>query len=293
MVSEAIETVRPLATARDIRLDVTFSDWQNETVSGDRTRLIQVFWNLFNNAIKFSSPGSRVQVNCEANGQEAIVRVEDNGKGIAPDFMPHVFERFRQADGSKTRAYGGLGLGLALVKSFVEAHKGRVEVESRGIGQGSRFTVHLPRKTSQQVVARRKGQTKTATGRAGARLMVVEDDPDTLEMLEATLEGRGFQVTTFQSASEMLAAASDSPVDLLISDIGMAEMDGFEMIGRLRKLPDFGTVPAIALSGYASQKDADSALAAGFNAHVSKPVDPIQLVALIEELLQKSAQPKV
>ncbi len=289
VVSEAVDTVRPLAVARDIRLDVAFRDWQNEIVNGDRARLVQVFWNLLNNAIKFSSPGDRVQVNCEANGQEAIVRVEDTGQGIAPDFVPHVFERFRQADGSKTRAHGGLGLGLALVKSFVEAHKGRVEVESQGPGQGSRFTVRLPRKTSLQVVAGSAVQTEIETGSAGARLVIVEDDADTLEMLRATLEARGFQVTTCQSAVEMLAAVPENPVDLLISDIGMAEMDGFEMIKRLRKLPNFGNVPAIALSGYASQKDAGSALAAGFNAHVSKPVDPNQLIALIEELLRKAA----
>jgi PAS domain S-box-containing protein len=291
VVTEAIETVRPLAVARDIRLDVAFRDWQNETVSGDRARLVQVFWNLFNNAIKFSSPGGYVQVNCEANGEEAIVRVEDNGQGIAADFVPHVFERFRQADGSKTRAHGGLGLGLALVKSFVEAHKGRVEVESQGLGQGSRFTVHLPRKASLEVPSRSKRQAKIETVPAGARLMVVEDDPDTLEMLKATLEARGFQVTTRQSAAEMLATPP-GPVDLLISDIGMAEMDGFEMNKRLRKLPDFQNVPAIALSGYASQKDADSALVAGFNAHVSKPVDPRELIRLIEELLQKRARPE-
>lgn len=287
VVNEAVETVRPLAAAGNIHLDLTFADWQKEIVSGDRARLLQVFWNLLSNAIKFSSPGGRVRVDCEAQGGDAVVHVEDAGQGIAADFLPFVFDRFRQADGSKTRVHGGLGLGLALVKSFVEAHQGQVEAESRGLGQGSRFTVRLPRRTGLTTAATREIlETETGPGSASAQLMVVEDDPDTLEMLRATLEARGFRVTTCQSAADMLATAARERADLLISDIGMPEMDGFEMIKRLRELPGFQNVPAIALTGYASEKDADSALAAGFNAHVSKPVDANELVALVEGLLR-------
>jgi PAS domain S-box-containing protein len=288
VVSEAVETVRPLAAAGDIQLHVTFHDWQNEIVSGDRARLLQIFWNLFNNAIKFSSPGGRVKVECQANGSEAVVSVEDTGQGIAPDFLPFVFDRFRQADGSKTRAHGGLGLGLALVKSFVEAHKGNVSVTSQGPGQGSRFEVRLPRKAPATAGSPRKAGRQTTSAAAGAQLLVVEDDPDTLEMLKATLEASGFGVTTCESAAEMLECAEDSTADLLISDIGMPEIDGFEMIKRLRQFAAFKDIPAIALSGYASQKDAKTAIAAGFNAHVSKPVDPKELLALVEELLQKA-----
>lgn len=287
VVSEAVETVRPLAAAGDIQLDVTFHDWQNEMVSGDRARLLQVFWNLFHNAIKFSSPGGRVKVDCQANGAEAVVSVEDTGQGITPDFLPFVFDRFRQADGSKTRAHGGLGLGLALVKSLVEAHSGNVIAESQGPGQGSRFEVRLPRRAPVAAGHAPKLERQTTSASAGAQLLVVEDDPDTLEMLKATLEARGFVVTACESAAEMLECAKDTTADLLISDIGMPEMDGFEMIKRLRQLEAFKNIPAIALSGYASQKDAKTAIAAGFNAHVSKPVDPKELLTLVEGLLQK------
>lgn len=275
VVREALDTVRPLAAARDISVEIAFHDWNDEVVSGDRSRLVQVFWNVMNNAIKFSAPGGRVRVDCEVNGPEAIVRIEDGGQGITPEFMPFVFERFRQADGSKTRLFGGLGLGLALVKSFVEAHHGTVEAESEGHGLGSRFTVRLPRKEPLHLA-----------GKAPAHLLIVEDDADTLELLQATLEARGFRVTTCESAAEALKVASEDSVDLIVSDIGMPEMDGFELMRRLRRLPGLQNTPAIALTGYASKKDADTALAVGFDTHVSKPVDPEELMALIDRLLK-------
>jgi CheY-like chemotaxis protein len=279
VVHEAVETVRPLAAARNVDIAVTFHDWQNEIVSGDRARLVQVFWNLLNNAEKFSPPDARIEVDVEANELETIVRIQDAGQGIAPDFLPFVFERFRQADGSKTRLHGGLGLGLALVKSFVEAHNGTVTAESKGIGHGSRFTVRLP----QPERVHMQSQPKRV------HLMIVEDDPDTLEMLRATLEARGFRVTACQSAAETLEVAPGNPVDLIISDIGMPEMDGLNMIRQLREVAGYQNIPAIALSGYASQKDAKAALVAGFNAHVSKPVDPAELVIMVNGLLEKTS----
>lgn len=288
IISEAVETVRPLAREREIEMDVAFRGWQDETVNGDRARLLQVFWNLLSNAIKFSSPGGHVRVNCESNGRDVIVQVEDSGQGIAPDFLPFVFERFRQADGSKTRIHGGLGLGLSLVKSFVEAHHGHVEAESAGLGQGSRFTVRLPRNRPGAVPA--TGEIAASDARAksaSARLVIVEDDEDTLEMLKATLGARGFDVITCESAAEMLETAPRMQVDLLISDIGMPEMDGFEMIKQLRTIPGFQKIPAIALSGYASKDDSDRALMSGFNAHVSKPIDPAELISLVERLLPR------
>ena len=291
VVSEAVETVRPLAAARDIQLEVTFHDWQNEIVSGDRARLVQVFWNLLNNALKFSTPGGRVKVDCQADSHEAVVTIEDTGQGIAEEFLPYVFDRFRQADGSKTRAHGGLGLGLALVKSFVEAHKGTVEAASAGPDQGSSFRVSLPRQQPLAAVPARTIQTAKRPAAPTARLVVVEDDPDTLEMLKATLEARGFSVTTCESAAEMLECAEQTNADLVISDIGMPEVDGFEMIRQLREIKAFKDVPAIALSGYASEKDAETAIAAGFNAHVSKPVDPNELLTLVAGLLQKPPTP--
>lgn len=287
VVREAVETVRLLAATRDIDVNVEFHDWRDGIVSGDRARLVQVFWNLLNNAIKFSSPGGRVLVDAEANDGEAVVSVRDAGQGITPDFLPFVFERFRQADGSKTRLHGGLGLGLALVKSLVEAHNGKVEAESGGAGQGSLFRVSLPLRRPEGVEQSDKSYTEPP--QKSRHLMIVEDDPDTLEMLRDTLEARGFRVTACESAAQTLEVASANKVDLIISDIGMPEMDGFQMIKRLREISGYQDVPAIALSGYASQKDARTALAAGFDAHVSKPVDPAELVIMINGLLERIA----
>jgi len=286
-VREAIETVRPMADSRDVTIELVFGDWQNEIVTGDRIRLGQAFVNLLDNAIKFSTPGSVVKVRCDTRDDDIIVQVEDAGRGIAADFIPFVFERFRQEDGSKTRRHGGLGLGLALVKSFVEAHKGTVEVRSGGQGLGSQFTVTLPRRNDVRLPLRESGGAESAILTA-AHLMVIEDDADTLEMLRATLATHGFRVTACESAAETLRLAPENTVDLIISDIGMPEIDGFEMIQRLRQLEGYRSVPAIALSGYASHKDAKAALASGFNAHVSKPVEPSELIALVNRLLKSA-----
>lgn len=287
-VREAVETVRPMAASRDVTIDLTFGDWQNEIITGDRIRLGQAFVNLLDNAIKFSALGGVVKVRCETDGGDALIHVEDAGRGIAADFLPFVFDRFRQEDGSKTRRHGGLGLGLALVKSFVEAHRGSVEVNSAGQGLGSRFTVRLPRRRGVSEPAESKPPVETAVSQA-AHLMIIEDDADTLEMLRATLESHGFRVTACESAAETLRLAPESAVDLIISDIGMPAMDGFEMLKRLRELDQYEAVPAIALSGYASHKDVKAALASGFDAHVSKPVEPSELITLVNRLLMKPA----
>jgi len=293
VVREAVETVRPFADTRNIDLVVTFHDWQNEIVSGDRARLVQVFWNLLHNAIKFSPVGAVVEVEAEADEKETTVRIKDAGLGISSDFLPFVFERFRQADGSKTRSYSGLGLGLALVKSFVEAHNGTVEAESRGIDQGSCFIVKLPRLRAEvETVSVPPEQPQPDSPPDKVHLMIVEDDPDTLEMLRANLEARGFRVTACESATETLAVAPGTRVDLIISDIGMPEMDGFHLIEKLREIAGYREVPAIALSGYASQKDAKAALASGFDAHMSKPVDPAELIIMVNGLLEKHSGAK-
>jgi PAS domain S-box-containing protein len=291
VVREAVETVRPIAAAAEIEIDLKLDNCAEEIITGDRARLLQVFWNLLSNSIKFSSPGTKVRVRCEADVQNAVVRVEDSGQGIEPDFLPFVFERFRQEDGSKTRAHGGLGLGLALVKSFVQAHHGTVEAESQGPGQGSRFEVRLPLRSFETSRSDRPRDVPAKPPSRG-HLMIIEDDPDTLEMLRATLETRGYQVTGFESATETLDVMPQNSVDLIISDIGMPVIDGLEMIRRLREFPGYHSVPAIALSGYASKKDAAAAVAAGFNAHVSKPVDPTELVSMIEQLLDKTSTTK-
>ena len=286
-VREAIETVRPAAAAREVQIELTFGEWHNEIVTGDRIRLGQAFVNLLDNAIKFSTPGGVVKVTCRQEGDDALIQVDDAGRGIAAEFIPFVFERFRQEDGSKTRSHGGLGLGLALVKSFVEAHRGSVQVSSEGSGSGSRFTVRLPRRKGAGLPSEGQPAAQVdATWRA--HLMIIEDDSDTLEMLRATLQSHGFRVTACESAAETLTVAPENTVDLIISDIGMPAMDGFELIQRLRQLERYQTVPAIALSGYASHKDVKAAMASGFNAHVSKPVEPSELIALVNRLLTKT-----
>jgi PAS domain S-box-containing protein len=294
VVNEAVETVRPLAATRDIEITVEFHDWENAIVSGDRARLVQVFWNLLHNAVKFSPPAALIEVEAKADEDEIVLSIQDTGPGITAEFLPFVFERFRQADGSKTRAHGGLGLGLALVKSFVEAHHGTVTAESGGAGHGSRFTVRLPRlKIKIEAANDQPAQPHLQTEPQRVHLMIVEDDQDTLEMLRATLESRGFRVTACESAPETLTVAANTMVDLIVSDIGMPQMDGFHMIKKLREVAGYEDVPAIALSGYASQKDAQAALAAGFNAHISKPVDPEELVILVNGLLEKTAVAKI
>ena len=288
VVTEAIETVRPLATARGIQLEIAFRDWQDEMVTGDSARLGQVFSNLLQNAVKFSSEGGQVRIQCEATAEEVLVTVEDKGQGITREFLPFVFERFLQADGSKTRAHGGLGLGLALVRSFVESHHGTVEAESEGPGHGSRFTVRLPRWKAELPAAVTDGAREIESSGHGAHILIVEDDEDTLELLQSTFKAKGFQVTTCQSAAEALDIVPRKSIDVIVSDIGMPHMDGFDMMKQLRQLPDTRAVPAIALSGYASEKDIRKSLAVGFDAHISKPVDPTELVGTINKLLKQS-----
>ncbi|MFZ0749649.1 MAG: PAS domain S-box protein, partial [Pyrinomonadaceae bacterium] len=208
VVHEAIETVRPFAATRQINVEGTFRNWNDEIVMGDTTRLGQVFANLLHNAVKFSPTGGTVRLTCETDGHHAVVSVADEGEGISPDFLPHVFERFVQADGSKTRSHGGLGLGLSLVKSFVESHGGTVTAESAGRGHGSRFTVRLTRKEAgaiSPVVDRHT--TGQLVKPIGAHILIVEDDEDTLELLQSTFKAKGFRVTTCQSAPEALEIA--------------------------------------------------------------------------------------
>jgi PAS domain S-box-containing protein len=275
-LQEAIETSRPSAESRNIIIEVKGCDDRSLIINGDRTRLVQSFWNILANAVKFSQDKGSVRVTCESD--EAVVRiiVEDEGHGITPEFLPHVFERFRQEDSSKTRAHGGLGIGLALVKSFIEAHGGRVEAESAGTGRGSRFIVYLPRFGSEMrnIDSVIKGNETAATPKP-VSVLVVEDSPDTLEMLRQALERRGYSVTPCASAEEALRAVTASAnFDIIVSDIGMPEVDGYELIRNLRRLPQMSRVPAIAVSGYASPKEINAALAAGFDSHVAKPVDP-------------------
>jgi CheY-like chemotaxis protein len=290
VVREAVETVRPQADSRRVALEATLGG-QAATVSGDRTRLVQVFWNLLNNAVKFSPEGGRVRVSLNSDsGREASVHVEDEGQGIAQDFLPHVFERFRQADMGTTREHGGLGIGLALVKSFVEAHGGAVRAASAGEGRGSRFTVTLP---ALDTGGPPRESGELAPGDAVAcveevcRVLLVEDARDTLDMLRVVFESRGYSVTPCADAEEALRVAESGRFDIIVSDIGLPRIDGYELMERLRSFAHMREVPAVALTGYAAPRDAEDALAAGFDAHVAKPVDPSTLVEQVETLLRR------
>ncbi|MDT7688920.1 MAG: hypothetical protein QOE46_1679 [Acidobacteriota bacterium] len=292
VVREAIETVRPQADARRVAIEVESKGLEAPIVSGDRTRLVQVFWNLLNNAVKFSAGGGRVRVRIGNKGGAAAAHVEvmDDGAGIASEFLPHVFERFRQADMATTRMHGGLGLGLALVKSFVEAHGGTVVVESAGEGRGSRFTVQLPALDGEGARSA-SGDLEAGAGEPCAdeecHVLLIEDARDTLDMLRIVFESRGYTTSTCATPEEALRVAETNRFDIIVSDIGLPRIDGYELIERLRQMPHLRDVPALALTGYAAPRDEEAALAAGFDAHVPKPVDPAVLVERMEQLMRR------
>lgn len=294
VVQEAIETVSAESTLRDIRIEcVPFKADEAVMIYGDRTRLVQVFWNLLINAVKFSGRGGHVRINCETDASAARIHIEDEGEGISPDFLPFIFDRFRQSDGSKTRKHGGLGIGLSLVKSFVEAHGGRVEARSAGEGLGSLFTVFLPRLQPRGLTLTQLGADAPAPAPAPdkerVRVLVIEDALDTLNMLQVVFELRGYEVTICQTPTEALRVAASMWFDIVISDIGMPEINGYDLLRRLRELPHLRDVPAVALTGYASKADSEAAESAGFSAHITKPIDPTELATRIEQLLKGRA----
>jgi PAS domain S-box-containing protein len=287
VLSESVDTMRPYAREANVDLQLEIADGASAMViKGDRSRLSQIFCNILHNAIKFSPTGGYVQVSCEARDSAAIVRIADQGEGIPAEFLPFVFERFRQADGSRTRAYGGLGLGLALVKSFVQAHGGTVEAASNGAGKGSEFVVKLPREalpTGEN--GKNEAKLDLEKNAKRARVLIVEDQPDTLEMLATHFQTRGYETLPCSSAAEAIQIADREPFDILISDIAMPEIDGLQLIRTLRQKKGLEGIPAIALTGYASEKDAETAIAAGFNTHLAKPIEPARLSAAVERLL--------
>ncbi len=291
VVEAALDTVRPAAEAKGIRLQAVLDPLAGP-VSGDADRLQQVVWNLLANAVKFTPRNGRIQVRLARVDSHVEVRVEDTGVGIAAEFMPHVFELFRQRDGSPSRQHGGLGLGLALVKHLVELHGGSVECASPGEGQGTVFSVRLPLMI---VASRPEGIHPTVeTGTAalpalsleGVSVLVVDDDPDALQLISMLLEERGARVRAVGSSAEAMAALEAERPDVLISDIEMPEKDGYALIRDIRALPPErgGRVPAAALTAYARTEDRMQALLAGFHLHLPKPVQPAELAAVVASL---------
>lgn len=281
VVTAALDTVRNQAAARRIKLQADLPD-APLIVLGMPVRLQQVIWNLLTNAIKFTETGGSVMVRAYATDSEVLIEVADTGVGIPPNFLPHVFDSFRQADGSTTRQHGGLGLGLAIVRALTEMHSGWVRAESAGVGRGSRFTVGLPR-------AARAGEESEVEAHAAPfqfnqPVLLVEDSPDTLELLQLLFARKGCEVMAAASAEEALLLVSRQKPAVIISDLGMPEIDGYELLRRLRHLPGMENVPAIALSGYAMEEDRDRALASGFTVHMAKPVDAEKLYMVVQQL---------
>jgi len=281
VVEAAAETVRGSAAEKGVRLEVE-SPEAPLVVRGASVRLQQIVWNLLANAVKFTPPAGLVSLRLAREGREARVVVEDTGSGIAPEFLPHVFDRFRQADGSTTRQHGGLGLGLAIVRALADLHGGRVSAESEGAGRGSRFTFALPCAASAAVIDEAMASVEAP---ALARpVLLVDDSPETLELLEMFFSRKGYEVLVAASAERALELARSRPPGLVISDISMPDVDGYQLLARLRELPGLRDVPAIALSGYAMEDDRRRALEAGFAVHIAKPVDPDELLATIQQL---------
>ena len=292
LVEASIAAVRPTADAKGVLLGSSLSHCKS--VSADPARLQQVVWNLLTNAIKFTPAGGRVDIKLRESGGQVELSVSDNGQGIKPEFLPFVFDRFRQADASTTRRHGGLGLGLSIVKSLIELHGGTVDVQSPGEGQGSSFFVRLPITPLQghgveEVLVSLPAESNHSTPElAGLRILVVDDEADARTLARRVLEERGAQVITVCSAAEAMASVDDnsSLPSIIISDIGMPEQDGYDLIKQMRALPgDAGRVPAVALTALARAEDRKRALSAGYQKHVSKPVDPAELIAVIASLV--------
>jgi CheY-like chemotaxis protein/nitrogen-specific signal transduction histidine kinase len=297
VVEAAIDVVRPTADAKGLRLQAVL-DTHELGITGDPDRLQQVVWNLLINAVKFSARGGRIQVHLQRTNSHAEISVSDTGQGIGPEVLPHVFERFRQADSTSTRRHAGLGLGLALVRHLVELHGGTVEAASGGEGQGATFTVKLP------IAIARSGeaQARPTRGRAyataavaappteskalhGVRVVVVDDDRDGLEMIATMLRAGGAEVRTGSSAAEGLETIRGWRPDVLISDIEMPGEDGYTFIRRVRALEsDAARTPAVALTAYGRVEDRLRTLSAGYSMHVPKPVDPAELAIVVANL---------
>jgi PAS domain S-box-containing protein len=287
-IQAALETVRLAADAKSITIETSLAS-QVKLVLGDSTRLQQVMWNLLANAVKFTPAGGKVEVRLEQMDHQAQITISDNGKGIAADFLPYIFDYFRQADSTTTRKFGGLGLGLAIVHHLVELHGGTVEADSPGEGLGVTFTVRLPLQPMSSAANQKEQFSQSSVNLQGVQVLVVDDDTDTRELIVFLLEQAEASVISVTSASAALTALTQSPPDILVSDIGMPEMDGYMLIRQVRALPpeQGGQIPAIALTAYAGDFNEKQALAAGFQRHVAKPVEPNELINAIVTLLME------
>ena len=292
VVGDAVESVLPAAAAKGVRVTV-IADPRSDDVAGDPERLQQLVWNLVSNAVKFTPRGGQVQVRVDRGNSRVNITVSDTGVGIAPEFLPHIFERFRQADAGTTRAHGGLGLGLAITRHLVELHGGTIDATSDGLGKGATFRVTLPIMIVHgTALANALGFENhvpipsPVPNLRGIRILVVDDDSDALALVREILETTGAEVATVDSAKAALQEVETARPDVLIADLGMPDMDGFELISQLRHARNSAVrdVPAAALTAYARSEDRAKALRTGFQMHLAKPIDPSELMAAVASL---------
>ncbi len=286
IIYSALETVQLAAEAKSLEIYTNISPMVSAI--GDATRLQQVVWNILSNAVKFTPPGGKIEVHLTSVGSNAQIQVKDTGKGIRPEFLPYVFDHFQQEDGSTTRQFGGLGLGLAIVRQIVELHGGTVGVESLGEGQGATFTVQIP--LFLDIIpqaALPPSSNHPSLNLSNIHILVVDDEPDSRDFLTFVLTQQQATVTSAPSGLAALNAFNQRVPDLLISDIGMPEMDGYMLIQNIRASPQGKSIPAIALTAYAGEINQQKAIAAGFQRHIVKPVDPDAVVAMVVELVRQ------
>lgn len=275
-INDAVGTVRADADAKGIKLTVDLSA-EPLLIEADPVRVQQIVWNLLNNAVKFTPDGGHIHVKLQRTGKQAELIVTDNGQGIEPGFLPHVFEMFRQADASTTRRHGGMGIGLALVRQLTELHGGSIEACSDGVGHGAAFTVHLPLHVARRA-APPKPSARDAATLSGLRLLVVDDAEETADMMRVLLQMNGATVEAVTSGNQALELAAAQDFDLILSDISMPEMDGYELLRALRAQPKTADIPAIALTGFGQSEDIKQAYDAGFVSHLTKPINLSELI---------------
>ncbi|WP_335158870.1 ATP-binding response regulator [Nostoc sp.] len=295
VVEVALDTVRLAAQAKSIQLKTKLESDIGQ-VLGDPSRLQQVVWNLLSNAVKFTESGGEVEVRLERVGTQAQIQVSDTGKGINPQFLPHVFDYFRQADNTTTRTFGGLGLGLAIAHQIVELHGGTIQAESEGDDKGATFTVLLPIKSVEPQTIEDKSLPDSSPNLQGVNVLVVDDEVDTRELIVFTLQQYGASVRAFASASLALDAFALEKPHIILSDIGMPEMDGYMLIREIRRReaacrqtslpPQQGGIQAIALTAYAGETNQQKILQAGFQKHLTKPIEPAKLAMVIASLVK-------
>ena len=295
IVTAAVDSIRPAADAKSIRLQ-TMLDPAAAPISGDADRLQQIVWNLLTNAVKFTPKGGRIQVKVQRIDSNVEIVVSDSGVGINKEFLPYVFDRFRQADATTTRLHGGLGLGLSIVHQLVDLHGGTVRVQSEGEGKGATFTITLPfvgvvttPQEPEAIHPTHSDEVLSFDGLPslqGLRILVVDDEPDTRDLIQEVLKECGADVITSNSAAEALTAIEEHHPDILISDLGMPDEDGYSLISKIRALPaeQGGLIPAAALTAYARAEDRMRVLRSGFQFHLPKPVDSAELVTVVASL---------